>query len=294
MNPKYLILFLFFLVSCSNRYTVKIKDPINPMYFDLEFGEQDEYLKSEAAKKRKIIAGRLEYTSNNSKKSFHLCLEDINLNGSYTDFGIDAIGITEEDAVVIFEIVNNQYFGTGASLNPNLVFNFHDDLFKIVHVDTTKNSLQLEYLGRSKDRKVQDFQLTKYLPNLEFKDLFTSDSCQLYDKIDRSKKWHLVVFWAAWCPPCIDEFPLLKELSEDYGVELIHLCNVEIASDIEEARQKVKEFEVPGIHGITNMNAERALHQNGFPYLMLYDSNLEHVERILPISELVNIVAKDE
>lgn len=33
----------------------------------------------------------------------------------------------------------------------------------------------------------------------------------------------LINFWATWCPPCVQEMPLLQEISDDYAGELVVL-----------------------------------------------------------------------
>lgn len=292
LKIKYYLFMFFLLMSCSRRYSVHIENTIVPKSFDLDFWEQKDYLTSN--QNRQIVSGRLNYNSRGIEKSFSLCLEDLNDNGSYTDFGVDAIGITEDTSVVIHGMLNGAFFGTASLLKRQMTFNYEDDLFEVTSVDTVNAVLEVRYIGEAKDRRVQDFQLTKYLPNLVLNDLFTNKEFRLYNRIDKSKKWHLVVFWARWCTSCIDEFPLLKELSEDYSLELINLCNVTRTDDTVEARETVITHNVPGIHAISNVDAERAIHQNAFPYLMLYDSTLQKVNRIFPIEELVNIVAKDE
>jgi len=36
----------------------------------------------------------------------------------------------------------------------------------------------------------------------------------------------LVVFWATWCPPCLQEMPILKKLHEKYGPEGLEILAV--------------------------------------------------------------------
>jgi cytochrome c biogenesis protein CcmG/thiol:disulfide interchange protein DsbE len=44
----------------------------------------------------------------------------------------------------------------------------------------------------------------------------------------------LVYFWATWCPPCLDELPILKELSDQYAdrVQFVGLAVDSPAQDV--------------------------------------------------------------
>ena len=41
---------------------------------------------------------------------------------------------------------------------------------------------------------------------------------------DYKGKPFLVNFWATWCPPCVQEMPLLQEISDEYADELVVLA----------------------------------------------------------------------
>lgn len=43
----------------------------------------------------------------------------------------------------------------------------------------------------------------------------------------------LVNFWATWCEPCRDEFPMLNELARTYGPKGLHVMGVSLDEDVD-------------------------------------------------------------
>jgi thiol-disulfide isomerase/thioredoxin len=41
----------------------------------------------------------------------------------------------------------------------------------------------------------------------------------------------LVTFWATWCEPCRDEYPMLNELAKQYGPQGLHVVGVNLNDD---------------------------------------------------------------
>jgi thiol-disulfide isomerase/thioredoxin len=41
----------------------------------------------------------------------------------------------------------------------------------------------------------------------------------------------LVTFWATWCEPCRDEYPMLNELAKEYGPKGLHVVGVNLDDD---------------------------------------------------------------
>jgi cytochrome c biogenesis protein CcmG, thiol:disulfide interchange protein DsbE len=41
----------------------------------------------------------------------------------------------------------------------------------------------------------------------------------------------LITFWATWCEPCRDEFPLLNELAKEYAPQGLHIVGVNLDQD---------------------------------------------------------------
>jgi thiol-disulfide isomerase/thioredoxin len=41
----------------------------------------------------------------------------------------------------------------------------------------------------------------------------------------------LITFWATWCEPCRDEFPMLNELAKEYAPKGLHIVGVNLDQD---------------------------------------------------------------
>jgi thiol-disulfide isomerase/thioredoxin len=90
----------------------------------------------------------------------------------------------------------------------------------------------------------------------------------------------LVNFWASWCHPCREEFPLMAEL---YGA-LDHrdFAVVAISDDVDHRamRDFVAEFDPPFPILVGSGRMKRIYHYRGLPYSVLLDRHGRVVERI--------------
>jgi thiol-disulfide isomerase/thioredoxin len=75
----------------------------------------------------------------------------------------------------------------------------------------------------------------------EKKILVDTNATQLVDQIEsyKGEKPVLVNFWATWCVPCIEEFPYIMKLKENYSDEFELIF---VSGDFEEAKEEAKEF----------------------------------------------------
>lgn len=71
--------------------------------------------------------------------------------------------------------------------------------------------------------------------------LVDTSATQLVSQIESHKgeKPVLVNFWATWCIPCIEEFPYIMKLKEQYNDEFELIF---VSGDFEEAKEEAKEF----------------------------------------------------
>lgn len=53
----------------------------------------------------------------------------------------------------------------------------------------------------------------------------------------------VVNVWASWCPPCIEELPLLREMSEKYGPD-VRFLGIDLQDDEASALRMLEEFGV--------------------------------------------------
>jgi len=282
----FIFLFVFFS-SCGLAKTFHFNNKITPKIFDPLLMDQKEYSNRIENKRRKIIAG--QYMVSDSL-GFKLCLEDRNNNGKYMEKGIDAIGITDfSDSTVLIETMLDEsvYFGTASLIKDNLLFGYYDKKYSITDYDEDRKTLWFKEINHS--TKPFDFLLTDKLINFKYRDLISGKNNLLYQNLDRSKEYYMLVFWTPLCRPCIEEMPLLKKLSK-YSVQIINICGM---CDENEAKNIVVQKDLPGLQILSNRYVESVFHQNGFPYILLFDKDLKKIKRIFPIAEAVNIIVKD-
>ncbi|MCB9287534.1 MAG: hypothetical protein H6560_09465 [Lewinellaceae bacterium] len=280
-------LLLFILASCTTR-KITLDEKVYPGTFDPVLNPQPLFIQHESHQKRQILGGN--YRLGGDTTGFKLCVEDRNRNGKFMEPGIDAIGITYtgDTTVVISSMLNGEaFFGTAALLKEKMVFRFEDAAFQITGTNEAKKQISFRRAGTGSTRP--DFQLTSRLPDFEFTDLFSGEKRNLLEGLSPHKDYYLIVFWSTFCPPCIEEFPLLKQLSEK-EVEVVNICGM---CDIPDAQKVVLEHEVPGIHAVSNAYIESIFHQNGYPFAILYDSSLKRIGRMFPPEAALDIVAEE-
>jgi thiol-disulfide isomerase/thioredoxin len=76
--------------------------------------------------------------------------------------------------------------------------------------DSTPQTLVMEETEEAEAEPAPDFELQA----------LTGEMVSLSDF---NGKPVLINFWATWCPPCVQEMPLLQEISDDYAGELVVL-----------------------------------------------------------------------
>ena len=65
-----------------------------------------------------------------------------------------------------------------------------------------------------------------------------------------------------------------------------------MCDDEEAAKKIINEYDMPGIHVFATSYMEKAFNQNGFPYRMLYDKDLNLIQRVFFLNEAVNMIVK--
>lgn len=59
-------------------------------------------------------------------------------------------------------------------------------------------------------------------------------------------RWYLIDFWAAWCVPCMEKFPDLKQLGQEMGQRMdIYLVNVDSSGQVTGAKQAIAKYALP-------------------------------------------------
>ena len=78
--------------------------------------------------------------------------------------------------------------------------------------------------------------------------LLTTDGRTLNSK-DLRGRVHLLDFWASWCRPCVEKFPLVRRLGDEYKKELAVLAiNVDDEKGLPSARRAIEEYQLTWPH----------------------------------------------
>ncbi len=103
-----------------------------------------------------------------------------------------------------------------------------------------RNSEEGKIISRIIERK-QSIVLGNFLPDFQF---LTDDSI-LYKLSDfRDKKMVLVCMWASWCGPCIQGFPIFKNINDSFSNNL-QLISISFDDEIEHWRMALKKYSLP-------------------------------------------------
>lgn len=86
-------------------------------------------------------------------------------------------------------------------------------------------------------------------------------------------KYVLLDFWASWCIPCLDEFPHMKKLYNEYSRENFEIVAISIEEDSLRWRQAIQKFNNPWpqLYGGNSFQQEtfQAYRGGGIPFYML-------------------------
>lgn len=85
----------------------------------------------------------------------------------------------------------------------------------------------------------------------------------------------IVSFWATWCPPCLEELPVLNAVQNQAGTERVRVIAINLEEPRSQFRRAMKafgEFEITFVHdksgGIAKMYGVR-----GIPFMIILDTD---------------------
>jgi len=84
-----------------------------------------------------------------------------------------------------------------------------------------------------------------------------------------NKKDVLLVFWGTWCPPCIEEIPILREMRQQYSKEQLEIISVAVGSKPEQVREMMKEKKMDWINIIDDGKINQLYHVVAYPQVFL-------------------------
>jgi thiol-disulfide isomerase/thioredoxin len=98
---------------------------------------------------------------------------------------------------------------------------------------------------------------------------------QIVQMKDFLGKYVLLDFWARWCIPCLDEFPHMNEIYNNYSRDQFEIVAISIEDDSLRWRQALQEFQNPWpqLYGGNSFQQEtfRAYRGGGIPFYILVD-----------------------
>ena len=106
----------------------------------------------------------------------------------------------------------------------------------------------------------------------------------------------LLDFWASWCIPCLDEFPLMQKLYQEYSRDDFEIVGISIEEDSLKWRQAIQRFNNPWIqlYGGNGFDQEtfEAYKGGGIPFYVLVDreGNILRYNDIRPSFNLPSVL----
>lgn len=96
---------------------------------------------------------------------------------------------------------------------------------------------------------------------------------EIVEMKDFRGKYVLLDFWASWCIPCLDEFPHMKDLYNEYSRDNFEIVAISIEDDSLRWRQSIQRFENPWpqLYGGNSFQQEtfRTYRGGGIPFYIL-------------------------
>lgn len=86
-------------------------------------------------------------------------------------------------------------------------------------------------------------------------------------------KFVLLVFWASWCGPCIQEIPVIQKIREQYPESKLEIISLSSDTDEDAYLKALKKFNMPWRQAYINDEISTKYGINGIPELFLIDNN---------------------
>jgi thiol-disulfide isomerase/thioredoxin len=90
---------------------------------------------------------------------------------------------------------------------------------------------------------------------------------------DSAGNLRLIDFWATWCPPCVEEMPVFKELHETYAGRGLVIVGLSSDEDVEDVREFVAEHDLPWVNAIAPDELREQYRVLGLPQTVLVDAD---------------------
>lgn len=182
------------------------------------------------------------------KENFKIGLLDKNMNGSYTDEGIDiiAVDIINSGSIYIDDLVTVSV----ATIKNSIVLEAFGKQFQITDIAKDGSKFCIEKMKKGTSQ-ISDLILIHQLPlDLTF-DLQedTIRKVTFSDFINKNSFEYIYVdFWGSWCEPCNKANNALKVVLKKHPD--IFVISLNYRDTEEEAKRAIKEWKIEGVHGV--------------------------------------------
>ena len=99
---------------------------------------------------------------------------------------------------------------------------------------------------------------------------------------DTAGSVRIVDFWATWCPPCVEEMPMFKELHETYADRGLVILGLSSDDDVDDVRAFVDEHDLPWTNALAPEEVREQYQVLGLPQTMLIDADGRIAKRFNP------------
>lgn len=105
-------------------------------------------------------------------------------------------------------------------------------------------------------------------------------------------KYVMLVFWATWCPPCMEEIPLLKQLNVKYRSNELEMIGISADHDYDKFKEVVKSENLNWKQVYGDINIPKIYGVNFYPTIFLLDKEgtIVYSSKEDPISKMINVL----
>jgi thiol-disulfide isomerase/thioredoxin len=125
--------------------------------------------------------------------------------------------------------------------------NMYNSYYKLFSKDSVKQYLKNLPLSLRKNPLAKEIEYKKFFLEDELKKITKFYDIKFYDTLNQlftfesySNKLVLVDFWASWCKPCIENFPLLKKIEEKYRDKNFAILGVSLDVNLKRWKNEIK------------------------------------------------------
>jgi thiol-disulfide isomerase/thioredoxin len=195
---------------------------------------------------------------------FKIGICDRNNNGIFSEKNKDIISVNVFDS-------NNMYLTNSIScgkLEGENIIEFNGLFFKTISIDSFGNYIKIRKI-KSKSSNFEQLKVIDRVPNILLEKI--NGTYSNFQDFLKEKKYIYVEFWATWCPPCVEGIDELNNVVIARSDLLVILLN---ANEEKEAiKDFLHRFNPQCIQALSNPQIEKHLHQNGYPYGVLFDKS---------------------